>query len=65
MGHWTPTGIEPTDYDDDDDDDEYEHKKYTFLIFISRYGVPVRTITKGPDGNGARGLMLSSSTWSI
>jgi len=19
MGHWTPTGIEPTDYDDDDD----------------------------------------------
>ena len=21
MGHWTPTGIEPTDYDDDDDDD--------------------------------------------
>ena len=20
MGHWTPTGIEPTDYDDDDDD---------------------------------------------
>jgi len=18
MGHWTPTGIEPTDYDDDD-----------------------------------------------
>ena len=26
MGHWTPTGIEPTDYDDDaaanDDDDD-------------------------------------------
>ena len=21
MGHWTPTGIEPKDYDDDDDDD--------------------------------------------
>ena len=20
MGHWTPTGIEPMDYDDDDDD---------------------------------------------
>src|SRR6218665_1219522 len=20
MGHWTPTGIEPTDYNDDDDD---------------------------------------------
>ena len=20
MGHWTPTGIEPTDYDVDDDD---------------------------------------------
>ena len=20
MGHWTPTGIGPTDYDDDDDD---------------------------------------------
>ena len=22
MGHWTPTGIEPMDYDDDDDDDD-------------------------------------------
>src|SRR6218665_2316402 len=22
MGHWTPTGIEPADYDDDDDDDD-------------------------------------------
>ena len=22
MGHWTPTGIEPTNYDDDDDDDD-------------------------------------------
>ena len=21
MGHWTPTGVEPKDYDDDDDDD--------------------------------------------
>ena len=21
MGHWTPTGIEPMDYDDDDDDE--------------------------------------------
>jgi len=20
MGHWTPTGVEPKDYDDDDDD---------------------------------------------
>ena len=20
MGHWTPTGIEPADYDDDDDE---------------------------------------------
>ena len=20
MGHWTPTGIEPMDYDDDDDE---------------------------------------------
>ena len=20
MGHWTPTGVEPNDYDDDDDD---------------------------------------------
>ena len=23
MGHWTPTGVEPKDYDDDDDDDVY------------------------------------------
>ena len=24
MGHWTPTGVEPKDYDDDDhDDDDY------------------------------------------
>jgi len=22
MGHWTPTGVEPKDYDDDDDDDD-------------------------------------------
>ena len=22
MGHWTPTGVEPRDYDDDDDDDD-------------------------------------------
>jgi len=22
LGHWTPTDIEPTDYDDDDDDDD-------------------------------------------
>ena len=22
MGHWTPTGIEPTNYDDDEDDDD-------------------------------------------
>jgi len=21
MGHWTPTGVEPMDYDDDDHDD--------------------------------------------
>ena len=21
MGHWTPTSVEPKDYDDDDDDD--------------------------------------------
>ena len=27
MGHWTPTGVEPKDYDDndDDDDDDYIH----------------------------------------
>jgi len=24
MGHWTPTGIEPKDYDDDDDDVIYD-----------------------------------------
>ena len=24
MGHWTPTGIEPMDYDDDDDELNYE-----------------------------------------
>jgi len=23
MGHWTPTGFEPKDYDDDDDDYYY------------------------------------------
>ena len=22
MGHWTPTGVEPKNYDDDDDDDD-------------------------------------------
>ena len=22
MGHWTPTGVEPKDYDDDDDDSQ-------------------------------------------
>jgi len=25
MGHWTPTGVEPKDYDDDDDENYVEH----------------------------------------
>ena len=29
MEHWTPTGIEPTDYDDDDDDDD---ELYTYMF---------------------------------
>ena len=29
MGHWTPTGIEPKDYDDDDD--EMSGKIQTFV----------------------------------
>ena len=32
MGHWTPTGIEPTDYDDDDDDDDYMGLRFEIVI---------------------------------
>ena len=30
MGHWTPTGIEPKDYDDD------EHKAFKSVTFIKQ-----------------------------
>ena len=33
MGHWTPTGIEPMDYDDDDDE--------TTTLFILYRSVPL------------------------
>ena len=32
MGHWTPTGVEPMDYDDDDD--EYIYSVLQFLPII-------------------------------
>ena len=42
MGHWTPTGIEPMDYDDDDDDFHYSTAWLLFnplscdlLVFLS------------------------------
>ena len=31
MGHWTPTGVEPKDYDDDDDDDD----DYLIVLIIT------------------------------
>jgi len=34
MGHWTPTGVEPKDYDDDDDD-ESEGLRLTPRLFQS------------------------------
>ena len=37
MGHWTPTGIEPTDYDDDDelvDVNQGAHFLETFLVTV-------------------------------
>ena len=34
MGHWTPTGVEPNDYDDDDDDSVKEIDCGTLLYLI-------------------------------
>jgi len=31
MGHWTPTGVEPKDYDDDDDEAYYVFSMATSL----------------------------------
>src|SRR6218665_826275 len=40
MGHWTPTGIEPTDYDDD----EYNTDIQTILSSFSFPGTPYRRV---------------------
>ena len=37
MGHWTPTGIEPMDYDDDDDD--ITHSIIVLKLIFYRAGV--------------------------
>jgi len=42
MGHWTPTGIEPTDYDDDDDDSD-SHRVNPFKLH-SEHGRPERVL---------------------
>jgi len=39
MGYWTPTGIEPKDYDDDDDDDDCLLLSATVFALQSRAGV--------------------------
>ena len=31
MGHWTPTGVEPKDYDDDDDEQEIQLEQCDIL----------------------------------
>ena len=35
MGHWTPTGVEPKDYDNHDDDDEYQSMPINYFKHCS------------------------------
>ena len=35
MGHWTPTGIEPTDYDDDD---AFTHAQTSLYVYLNLLG---------------------------
>ena len=42
MGHWTPTGIEPTDYDDDDDD-EFRYQFEAQVQHCDKEGIPYGT----------------------
>jgi len=41
MGHWTPAGVEPKDYDDD-----VHIHKLLFLYILSRFIVPLYIFTR-------------------
>ena len=59
MGHWTPTGIEPTDYDDD----EYNTDIQTILSSFSFPGTPYRRVPpqKSPAFLSPTASLLHSS----
>ena len=44
MGHWTPTGIEPTDYDDDDDLYTISYT-YMYIMYIHLHDYYLNTET--------------------
>src|SRR6218665_1442565 len=61
MGHWTPMGVEPKDYDDDDDD-FYSTSSSPLLLrgapdtaqILCRSFTPTRHLPKGPPGQLVR-----------
>src|SRR6218665_1238929 len=57
MGHWTPTGIEPTDYDDD----EYNTDIQTILSSFSFPGTPYRRVPSQKEPCSSSSLRPSSS----
>ena len=59
MGHWTPTGIEPMDYDDDDDVYMYVYMYIHMYMYIYIYIQHIRGI------NVAKQLIerLQSTGW--
>src|SRR6218665_2501564 len=49
MGHWTPTGIEPKDYDDDDDDDDDDDEPRWWKSFTNAAHSDLTSILSRPS----------------